>query len=384
MSRYGAGIVAFVVALGLATDARAGLYHPDTIAAFDIDQDGNAIVPDIDSFLTMLNLVKKADNPESEAFRTLSRSIRQREQKGALTPAEQVALATDLLRLRNYPSGIKTALNLLFPLKRQAPENLEFLVYSLLAEAHLRERNPQEAYDHAYSALKDYPFPKQLLGMSPGQLNWYRQLEADYYLPMLRHRADESRTSKGRQIDTLDSLFPPRNRDKSKEIRFVGESGHFEVGTIAAQEKAKLPPDAIAIVQQLILWNPNDGRLWWLLAELYNAAGDVQAAERAYKVCKEDEVKFTPSVMLERAHQVADAAAVLRGLEAALLDAIASEGDALLRQDEAQRRRKELWVMALVATVLMVVIHWQVREVLRRMRRRRERLALMIDRRADA
>jgi hypothetical protein len=65
----------------------------------------------------------------------------------------------------------------------------------------------------------------------------------------------------------------------------VNEAGVYEPGVLAAKEKAKLPPDAIATVQQLVLWFPNDNRLYWLLAELYAANGEFKAAQDIMNEC---------------------------------------------------------------------------------------------------
>jgi hypothetical protein len=85
----------------------------------------------------------------------------------------------------------------------------------------------------------------------------------------------------------LDALFPlfdfenPRPKD-FEPLRFVGDSGKFEVGKIAAAEKAKLPPNAILIVQQLLIWMPDDQRLFWLLGELLNADGNIEGAKTVF------------------------------------------------------------------------------------------------------
>ena len=39
-----------------------------------------------------------------------------------------------------------------------------------------------------------------------------------------------------------------------------------------------LPPDGYQIVAQLLVWSPNDDRLYWQLGELLNAMGSVQDA----------------------------------------------------------------------------------------------------------
>jgi hypothetical protein len=52
----------------------------------------------------------------------------------------------------------------------------------------------------------------------------------------------------------------------------------FGVPNIGPEARKKLPADDVAIVQQLAVWLPGDGRLLWLLAELANAHGDVRTA----------------------------------------------------------------------------------------------------------
>jgi hypothetical protein len=83
-------------------------------------------------------------------------------------------------------------------------------------------------------------------------------------------------------------LFPLRQKGKPFEaLKFVNEAGKYEPGVLAAKEKAKLPPDAIAIVQQLVLWFPKDIRLMWLLGELYAVEGNLVDAKRVMDYCLE-------------------------------------------------------------------------------------------------
>ena len=62
--------------------------------------------------------------------------------------------------------------------------------------------------------------------------------------------------------ESLDNLFP--------RVRFVGPSGEYEPGLLAADQWTNLPADALTIVSQLVLWYPHDNRLYWLFAELLN------------------------------------------------------------------------------------------------------------------
>jgi hypothetical protein len=61
-------------------------------------------------------------------------------------------------------------------------------------------------------------------------------------------------------------------------VPFVGAGSKPEAGRIDSAARKKLPADDVAIVQQLALWLPADGRLLWVLAELANAHGDVRTA----------------------------------------------------------------------------------------------------------
>ena len=50
-------------------------------------------------------------------------------------------------------------------------------------------------------------------------------------------------------------------------------------------ERKKLPANAVAVVQQLALWLPADGRLLWQLGELANVHGDVRTAAAILEGC---------------------------------------------------------------------------------------------------
>ena len=54
---------------------------------------------------------------------------------------------------------------------------------------------------------------------------------------------------------------------------------------MAEAERKKLPENAVAVVEQLALWLPADGRLLWQLGELANAHGDVATAAAILEGC---------------------------------------------------------------------------------------------------
>lgn len=73
-----------------------------------------------------------------------------------------------------------------------------------------------------------------------------------------------------------------------------------EPGTLAEAERQKLPPDAVAIVQQLALWLPADGRLLWQLGELANAYGDVRTAAAILEGCVSEFALAAPDLRARR------------------------------------------------------------------------------------
>ncbi|MSR53040.1 MAG: DUF3299 domain-containing protein [Gemmataceae bacterium] len=64
--------------------------------------------------------------------------------------------------------------------------------------------------------------------------------------------------------------------------------------------RKKLPGDDLAIVQQLALWMPGDGRLLWLLGELANAHGDVRTAAAIMEGVVSEFALTTPEARAKR------------------------------------------------------------------------------------
>jgi len=82
-------------------------------------------------------------------------------------------------------------------------------------------------------------------------------------------RAEQREKGARAPVEKWDDLF---------HVAFTGPSGEYEAGNIAADQKEQLPADAVATVQQLLIWLPDDLRLYWLLGELYNAKGEYLTA----------------------------------------------------------------------------------------------------------
>ena len=107
---------------------------------------------------------------------------------------------------------------------------------------------------------------QQAVKLAPGK---YQKAE-EYHLKLVRLRL------KHKKAATLDDLFG---------VRYVDAQGKYTPGKMAPAEKKKLPAAAVALVQQLALWLPADGRLLWQLAELANVHGDPRTAAAMMDGC---------------------------------------------------------------------------------------------------
>jgi hypothetical protein len=83
-------------------------------------------------------------------------------------------------------------------------------------------------------------------------------------------------------------------------VQFVDDDGKYYPGRLAVAERKKLPANAVAIVQQLALWLPADGRLLWLLAELANAHGDIKTAAAIMDGCVTEFAMSSPELREHR------------------------------------------------------------------------------------
>jgi tetratricopeptide (TPR) repeat protein len=189
------------------------------------------------------------------------------EAKGAGRSAEETAsLGALLLRLRKTRPGAQDydeAIHVLEEGRRRHPRDF-FILANLATAYQLTGR-----LDAAASLLQD------AIDAAPSELRAFER----YHLLLLRQRANEQITF---GLAPLDRLFVGPDRSP---VKFVGPGGEWEIGKLADSERAKLPngsvEEAQRIIQQLLLWFPDDARLLWQYAELANAAGDLKAAATA-------------------------------------------------------------------------------------------------------
>jgi tetratricopeptide (TPR) repeat protein len=270
---------------------RAGLYNP---AEFARDSGGPTLGPDalpyrqfrdqLRDLLSVNRLGSSRQRSYTENRDRLLAKVRQ----GAATNDDRIELSFYLIRLRQYDEAIAI-------LSPQSRERATFMVYANLGTAEMLAGR----LDRALSALQQVRdvWPNKWPGVNQERLAWYRRAEG-YQSRLVRLRYAESVRGGGRAsaANTLDDLFG----DGKEPVHFVGESGQYEAGILAAEQKSKLPGDAIAIVQQLLVWMPDDTRLYWQLGELYNGAGDIEAARGIFEDCIDNRRFDAPEL---RAHR---------------------------------------------------------------------------------
>jgi hypothetical protein len=254
--------------------AQGGLYNP-------AEPGEGALNPDFEIFKETLFFLRSIrmekvlnDNPLRMRYVMMQQSAPR--VPADWTVAQRISLSAYLIRREKF----QEAIGLLKELSRTERDN--FLVSANLSTAyHLLGEPGPAAYDALDQALTAWPAKwgelKKNMQQFLGQIGWdeikfrhFREAET-YQLKLLNLRRREKPKS---QPENLDDLFG---------ITFVGESGGYEAGKLAAKEMDKLPPRALAIVQQLLVWSPNDPRLYWLLGEIYNARGDVATALKIFK-----------------------------------------------------------------------------------------------------
>jgi tetratricopeptide (TPR) repeat protein len=292
----------------------AGIYGIDDPCYFDIGADGKAVALSYEQFRVAL------DGYWSKDFRSLGEQTADRKQLESriekmraipvesMTPEQLASYSADLIRFSR--EGLSEGLNKLQPLVRDR-RRAGFVLLSHLSHLHQARGEMTEAYEKLYSAIKDYGVPKQLPGSTVEQTAWLKRVESQFHLPWLLSRMKQ-KLQPGQIPSDVDPIFriDPSNRD-SEALRFETETQNYQAGSIPEIEKNALPSDAVAIVQQLIFWYPQDARLYWLLGELYNATGQPETAVTIFDQCVDAPRNLTsPSLLRHRAelHKVLDEA----------------------------------------------------------------------------
>lgn len=198
--------------------------------------------------------------------------LERKHRRRTLSLEQAVDLSAYLIRLKQYDAAVE----LLNPLARERGRDNYFIISNLITAHFLNGQLPL-ASDYLFQVEKGRPPAQGTINQV--QADWFARVEP-YFWKLIRLRRSEGRspsTAGPKPGHALDDLF---------SVRFVGDSGQYEPGKLAAAERAKLPQDALAIVQQMVLWLPDDTRLYWLLGELLNALGDVADANVVLDECR--------------------------------------------------------------------------------------------------
>lgn len=312
---------AILVVSFLAVPAAASLHQPDEPMTVPVKPDGVGEPLPFEEFRSrMVTLANSGDprpnaegKPNRDRVRVLDR-VHAFAGKPKPSAGELAAHAVDLLHLGNTDPRpgdpglyVDKALNLLAPHTRDRVQN--YFVLTTLAEIHAARGEWREAMNVHNSALLDAELPAVVPGWSEPQRKWIRKLDDDYVPEYYSIRLAEAESKKSPETEEPTPLFPLASRAKPvPPVKFVNDAGQYEPGVLAKAERDKLPPDAIAIVQQLLLWFPSDTRLYWLLAELYTAEGKFEEAQVIFDQCVGPRVYSNRRLLME--HRTAVAAAI--------------------------------------------------------------------------
>jgi tetratricopeptide (TPR) repeat protein len=224
---------------------------------------------------------KQEEGTLRESYKTQLAKLETRQNAGILGSADCVNLSACLIRLGRYSEAEK----LLEESLREEPSDNSYRFLLLLHRAALYMELDPNNYELQQRALRFEEeglrnWPALLPGWDRWESSWYRHAE-EHMATLMELRQKELISQQrgfGRQMPLPDLLFPRLERNPANKVRFIGESGKYEAGGIAWNQMNRLPPDALSISLQLLLWRPHDNRLNWLYGELLNAAGRIDEA----------------------------------------------------------------------------------------------------------
>lgn len=276
----------FVLLLLVAT-AHAGVYSPDDPCPFNVKPDGSVEPFPHSLFVAQLvnRLAPRVPNTPTAGILDWEYSTAD----GATTAHSSYAARLGQLLAARWPQaqqlrGDDLAAHTAALLRYNAPQQaINLLDRGRVGRSYTLKANRAHAFaterqwEDALTNLPDEPddLPPPPAGTTPPQFRWQRSLDQTAYRRWLElHEADSKKWKAA--ADT--------HPDATPLPLFVTPSGDAIRYWESAEEGKKLPPDAVAVVQQLLLWAPWDDRLLWSLAEVYFARGRVRDAHSAYKM----------------------------------------------------------------------------------------------------
>jgi hypothetical protein len=286
--------------------------------------------------------------------------INELQKRSTLKPEDQVDLSFYLIRLGQPGEALKVLRS------ADGPGPHRFMVLANLATAHQMlasagdnpKLNLSSARYYLKRALKPGTWPKEWPAWKPEQLRWYREAE-DVHLKLVELRLAEVIKGPGvsRPFANVDALFP---------INFSVEKGSYRSGQAPTGQEGKLKGNEIAIVQQLLTWLPTDNRLYWLLGELENAAGDVVSAARILDDCVYNQ-NMSADLLKEHWN-------ILRQAAAEVARNAPAETPMPSQPKEDAGWMPDIWQMAVVGgiggLIVLIMAYFQIREIRRRRHRK--------------
>ncbi len=344
-------ILIAVLVLAFPLPARAGIYIPGQEPEL-VGKDGKPRELPFDQFRLRLADLKgiPVAVPESEARKKYLKRLAELESRRPerLSADELLQLGECQVRL----GQLEKAFFAYHLATTKDPRN--FLAQSGLAAVYQMSNDLLQARQRQIDALSLQP--KLLPGMTKEQTAWLLRVEK-VFGQLQRGRLREFRDKTPLAQLSVDDLFG---------VQFVGAGGSYEAGAIAPDQKAKLPPDALAVVQQLVLWYPFDARLYWLLGELYNANGQMREALLVFDECLFSR-NFQADRLKEHKRLIDDSLAQLAATEKKSQAAAAAQKQADEEQKDFSKHPEILWAVGGVGGVLvLLLVIWQVGIIWRR------------------
>jgi hypothetical protein len=263
------GIVVAVLLL-IAPAARAGLYYSgESIADLPSQWRGFLLDQRLLRNIAVKPTDKVAASPDRLKYQEALKKLEQTAAKRKLTAEELADQGALLVRLGEAGKAVEV----LRAAQREHPNQFKIVA------------NLGTAYQMAGELDQSAVTLRQAVRLSPGK--WQEAEKAHL-------RLVQGRLKQARDNADLDDLFG---------VRYVGDSGKYEPGQLAAAERKKLPEDAAAVAQQLALWLPADAKLLWQLGELAGVHGDVRIAAAIMDGCVTEFGLRSPDL---RAHRQAN------------------------------------------------------------------------------
>lgn len=180
---------------------------------------------------------------------------------GDLTTPDRINLGACYIRLGRTNDAVAVL---------SAADQNDFLVLANLAAAYQSLNELERAVAYEEQAVASWPSIQA--GWSTSELDWFRRVEG-YNLKLLKLRLREKLANPTvKRWDTMDALF-----DKPSPA-----GAEYEARIQSWKMWGDLPPDGYHLMAQLLVWSPNDDRLYWQLGEILNAKGNMQAAYRIF------------------------------------------------------------------------------------------------------